>query len=101
MAQRKRYKKSEILYETNVYITHFVFGWLRIKFWGVPMGKDTYMVSRQAATGFSGMVTLKAGAMREAYSQCQKTRKSVEVIETVGAKPPYIFGNFPNFKCVE
>jgi hypothetical protein len=70
----------------------------------VPMGNNTYMVSRQAATGFSGMGTLKAEAMKEAYAQCQKTGKSVEVIETVDAKPPYIFGNFPKteirFKCV-
>lgn len=71
----------------------------------VPMGNDTYMVSRQAATGFSGMGTLKADAMREAYAQCQKTGKRVEVIETIDAKPPYIFGNFPKteirFQCVE
>ena len=70
----------------------------------VPMGSDTYMVSRQAATGFTGMGTLKAEAMREAYDQCQKTGKSVRVIETVDAKPPYILGNFPKteirFKCV-
>jgi hypothetical protein len=26
----------------------------------IPMGADTYMVSRQAATGFTGMGTLKA-----------------------------------------
>jgi hypothetical protein len=33
----------------------------------VPMGNNTYMVSRQAATGFSGMGTLKADTMKEAY----------------------------------
>lgn len=70
----------------------------------VPMGNDTYMVSRQAATGFTGMGTLKADAMREAYQQCQKSGKSVEVVETIDARPPYIFGNFPKteirFKCV-
>ena len=70
----------------------------------VPMGNDTYMVSRQAATGFSGMGTLKAEAMREAYEQCQLTGKRVEVIEAIDTKPPYIFGNFPKteirFKCV-
>ncbi len=71
----------------------------------VAMGNDTYMVSRQAASGFSGMGTLKADAMREAYSQCQQTGKRIEVIETIDAKPPYIFGNFPKteirFKCVQ
>jgi len=71
----------------------------------VPMGNDTYMVSRQAASGFSGMGTLKADAMREAYEQCQKSEKRVEVLEAIDAKPPYIFGNFPKteirFKCVK
>jgi hypothetical protein len=70
----------------------------------VPMGSDTYMVSRQAATGFSGMGTLKAEAMKEAYDQCQKTGKSVKVLEAIDAQPPYIFGNFPKtelrFKCM-
>jgi len=71
----------------------------------IPMGGETYMVSRQAATGFSGMGTLKAEAMREAYEQCQKSQKIVKVLETIDAKPPYIFGNFPKteirFKCVQ
>jgi len=70
----------------------------------IPMGGDTYMVSRQAATGFSGMGTLKADAMREAYSQCQKSKKIVQIIEIIDAKPPYILGNFPKteirFKCI-
>ncbi len=71
----------------------------------VPMGGNTYMVSRQAATGFTGMGTLKAEAMKEAYSECSKTGKSVKVLETKDARPPYIFGNFPKteirFKCVK
>ena len=71
----------------------------------VKTGTDTFMVSRQAATGFTGLGTLKAEAMKEAYDQCQKTGKSVKVIESIDSKPPYIFGNFPRtelyFKCVE
>lgn len=71
----------------------------------VQMGSNTYMVSRQAATGFTGMGTLKAEAMKEAYAQCQKTGRAVEVIEAVDAKPPFILGNFPKteirFRCVE
>lgn len=70
----------------------------------VRMGSDTYMVSRQAATGFTGMGTLKAEAMAEAYAQCQKSGKAVQVIETIDARPPFIFGNFPKtevrFKCI-
>ena len=70
----------------------------------VPMGNDTYMVSRQAASAFSGMGTLKADAMREAFNQCQLTEQSVEVLETNDSRPPYIIGNFPRteiqFKCI-
>jgi 3-hydroxymyristoyl/3-hydroxydecanoyl-(acyl carrier protein) dehydratase len=70
----------------------------------IPMGGETYMVSRQAATGFTGMGTLKAEAMREAYTQCQKSQKIVKVLETIDANPPFILGNFPKtevrFKCV-
>ncbi|MGI2110011.1 hypothetical protein ACRN9C_11480 [Shewanella frigidimarina] len=71
----------------------------------IPMGGETYMVSRQAATGFTGMGTLKAEAMTEAYAKCQKSKKMVKVLETIDAKPPFIFGNFPKteirFKCIE
>lgn len=70
----------------------------------ISLGDNTYMVSRQAATGFTGMGTLKAEALKEAYAQCSKTRKSVKIIETIDAKPPYILGNFPktevHFKCI-
>jgi hypothetical protein len=65
---------------------------------------ETYMVSRQAATGFRGMGTLKAEAMREAYTQCQKAQKMVKVIETIDAKLHFILGDFPKteirFKCI-
>jgi hypothetical protein len=71
----------------------------------IPMGGETYMVSRQAATGFTGMGTLKAEAMTEAYAQCQKSQKIVKILETIDAKPPFILGNFPKteirFKCVK
>jgi len=43
----------------------------------VPMGSNTYMVSRQAASGFTGMGTLKAEAMKEAYSECKKRVKQL------------------------
>jgi len=61
----------------------------------VQMGDDTYMISRQAPSGFHGRGKLKAEAMQEAYAQGQKTGKVVKVVETNDSKPPYIFGNFP------
>lgn len=70
----------------------------------VPMGQDTYIVSRQAATGFSGMGTLKTEAITEAHQYCSGRNKSLQVINTTDAQPPYIFGNFPKteiqFRCV-
>ena len=61
----------------------------------VPMGQDTYFVTRQAATGFTGIGDLKADAFRQAYAFCKKRGEHLYVIHTREAKPPYIFGNFP------
>ena len=70
----------------------------------VPMSADTYFISKQAATGFTGLGTLRGDAMREAYAQCSKTGKSVQVTDTTESKPPYLLGNFPRvditFRCV-
>ena len=45
----------------------------------VPIGQDTYMVSRQAATGFTGMGSLKAKAFREASDYCISQNKKIQV----------------------
>jgi hypothetical protein len=70
----------------------------------VQVGADQYMVSRQAATGFSGQGTLKADAIAEAGAHCRKQGKTVQVISEKEAQPPFILGNFPKaeiqFKCV-
>lgn len=71
----------------------------------VPMGQDTFMVSRQAATGFTGSGDLKAEALREANIFCKKQGKYLQVIHTSEARPPYILGNFPKaevqFMCLD
>jgi hypothetical protein len=71
----------------------------------VQMGPGHYMVSRQAATGFSGSGTLKADAIREADSYCEQQGKTVQVLNSSESRPPYIFANFPKaeieFTCVE
>jgi hypothetical protein len=70
----------------------------------IPIGQDTYMVSRQAATGFSGSGTLKAEAFQEANRYCLSQGKNLQVVSTNEAQPPYIFGNFPKaevqFMCL-
>ena len=70
----------------------------------VAMGADTYFVSRQGATGFSGASTLKAEALQEANQYCQMQRKTMEVVNMSEAQPPFILGNYPKaevqFKCL-
>lgn len=61
----------------------------------VPIGPDTFMVSRQAATGFSGSGTLKADALREGHQYCSSQKKVMQVTHTSEATPPFVFGNFP------
>ena len=71
----------------------------------IPIGQDTFMVSRQAATGFSGSGTLKAEAFQEASQYCTKLEKSLQVVSTYEASPPYILANFPKaeiqFMCLD
>jgi hypothetical protein len=71
----------------------------------ITIGQDTFMVSRQAATGFSGSGTLKAEALQEASQYCTKLGKSLQVVSTNEASPPYILGNFPKaeiqFMCLD
>ena len=70
----------------------------------VPMGKDTYMLSRQAGTGFAGMGNLKADAFRDANEFCIKQGKQLQVVSTHEPPPPYVLGNFPRvevqFMCL-
>jgi PEGA domain-containing protein len=70
----------------------------------VPIGPDTFMVSRQAATGFSGLGILKAEALREAEQYCAGKGKTMQIVNSTESQPPYIFGNFPKaevqFMCL-
>lgn len=71
----------------------------------MPIGPDTFMVSRQAATGFSGLGTLKADAYKDANEYCSKQNRFIRVVSTSESGPPYILGNFPRaevqFMCLE
>ena len=70
----------------------------------IPIGTDTYMVSRQAATGFSGSGVLKAEAFQEANAYCGSRGKALQIVSTNEAQPPFVFGNFPKaevqFMCL-
>ncbi len=71
----------------------------------VEIGSETFMVSRQAATGFTGKGNLKEESLSEATVFCKKQKKSVKIISVVEAQPPYILGNFPKaevqFACID
>jgi len=71
----------------------------------VPAGPDSHLVSRQAASGFSGLGTLKADALREADSYCKTHGKALKVTNTTESQPPYVLGNFPKaevqFMCLD
>lgn len=70
-----------------------------------PMGTDRYMVSRQGASGVSSQSQVHADTLREADAHCVSRGRSLDVLSTRQAKPPYIFGNFPRseveFRCVQ
>ena len=69
----------------------------------VEMGGGSYFVSRQAGSGFEGLGTLKAAALKEAAAICSPLEKSVVILSEKQSEPPYIVGNFPRvdltFRC--
>jgi hypothetical protein len=71
----------------------------------VPIGADSFMITRQAATGFSGTGTLKAEAISEANQYCQGMNKGMKLVHAKEASPPFVFGNFPKaeiaFMCLD
>ena len=58
------------------------------------------MITRQAATGFSGSGTLKAEALQEAAQFCATQGKQMKVVAITEAQPPYILANFPKAEVV-
>jgi hypothetical protein len=71
----------------------------------IPIGGDTYQVTRQAQTDFASGGSVKAEALQEAYQYCEARHKDIMVTHSKEAHPPYLFGNTPKaeiqFKCVD
>lgn len=69
----------------------------------VPMGQDTFFLSKQGASSFSGLASLKAEVMQDAGSYCAKDGKAIHILSTNESKPPFILGNYPRveiqFSC--
>jgi hypothetical protein len=68
------------------------------------LGADNFMVSRQAATGFSGAGSLKEEALAEAAQFCSARHQQFLAADVIEAQPPYVMGNFPRatvkFSCI-
>jgi hypothetical protein len=69
-----------------------------------PVGPGLYLVTRQAATGFTGIAGLKAAALSEADDFCKDRKLTSSVVSMTETKPPFKLGNFPRsdiqFRCV-
>jgi hypothetical protein len=70
----------------------------------VPMGKDTFMIAKQQATGFPGLGNMKAEIIAEGSRHCASLGKEFQIVSAQDSKPPYILGNYPRseiqFMCV-
>jgi len=61
----------------------------------VSMGNGEYIVSKQAASGFTGIAKLQVDARSEAGTFCAGLGKQLRILQTNDTQPPYILGNFP------
>ena len=70
----------------------------------IPMGKDSYMIAKQQATGFPGLGNMKAEIIGEGSRYCANLGKEFQIVSTQETQPPYILGNYPRseiqFMCL-
>jgi hypothetical protein len=66
----------------------------------VPMGKDTFMIAKQQATGFPGLGNMKAEIITEGSEYCRQLNKEFQIVSTQESAPPYILGNYPRSEIV-
>lgn len=71
----------------------------------VPMGRDTFMIAKQQATGFPGLGNMKAEIIAEGARHCAAMSKEFQIVSTQETQPPYVLGNYPRseitFMCLE
>jgi hypothetical protein len=69
----------------------------------MPDGQGGYTVSKQAATGFPGLGTLKSDLLQEASQYCASQGREFLLTGATETQPPYLLGNYPraeiNFQC--
>lgn len=71
----------------------------------IQTGADTFMVSRQADTNYSGLSILRGEALEEAYQYCISQNKFMRVVNITEFLPPDISRGRPRaevqFMCLE
>jgi hypothetical protein len=71
----------------------------------VQMADGTYLVSREARTGFARIGKLRTRAMQNAAEHCREAGKSLSVVDVQQSQGPYILGKYPRidvtFRCVD
>jgi hypothetical protein len=71
----------------------------------VAMADGTFLVSREARTGFARIGKLRTRAMQNATEHCQTAGKSLSVVNVQQSQGPYILGKYPRiditFRCVD
>ena len=61
----------------------------------VPIGKEQFFISKQAATGFTGLGTLKAEAIKEGTQFCNAMKKEFELVSQNNSEGLHVLGNYP------
>lgn len=70
----------------------------------VPVGRDTYLITRQQATGFPGLGKLETDIITDGSKYCQKQKRQFRLLSVRTTNPPYVPGNYPRaeirFECL-
>ena len=70
----------------------------------ILMGRDTFMIAKQQATGFPGLGNMKAEIIGEGSRHCASINKEFQIVSSNETQPPYILGNYPRseitFMCL-
>ena len=60
----------------------------------VPIGSEQFFISKQAATGFTGLGNLKAEAIKEGTVFCNAMKKEFELVSQDQSEGLQVLGNF-------
>ena len=59
------------------------------------MGNEQFFISKQAATGFTGLGNLKAEAIKEGTVFCNAMKKEFELVSQDQSEGLQVLGNYP------